>query len=164
MKKFLLMILATIFIAFNANAFDEINGNKIVLLTAAERKNTNKTGEYESITQERAENACKLLGKSLKTFTYKEIEQDSFHETCEPRAVIKWGCITKDEIKNKYKIPTSTTLLPVEEYNMETHYHRGGAAVAILTLGFIPTIFPYHARVATSIECGDADEITFTTN
>ena len=164
MKKFLLMILATIFIAFNANAFDEINGNKIVLLTAAERKATNKTGEYESITQQRAENACKLLGKSLKTFTHKEIEQDSFYSTCEPRAVAKWGCITKDEIKNKYKIPTSTTLLPVEEYNMKTHYHRGGATVAILSLGIIPTIFPYHARVATSIECGDADEITFTTN
>lgn len=164
MKKFLLMILATIFIAFNANAFDEINGNKIVLLTAAERKAFNKTGEYESITQHRAENACKLLGKSLKSFTYKEIEQDSFYSTCEPRAVVKWGCITKDEIKNKYKIPTSTTLLPVEEYNMETHYHRGGATVAILSLGIIPTIFPYHARVATSIECGDADEITFTTN
>jgi hypothetical protein len=164
MKKFLLMILATIFIAFNANAFDEINGNKIVLLTAAERKATNKTGEYESITQQRAENACKLLGKSLKTFTYKEIEQDSFYSTCEPRAVAKWGCITSDEIKNKYKIPTSTTLLPVEEYNMETHYHRGGATVAVLTLGFIPIIIPYKARIATSIKCQDIGEMSFTTN
>lgn len=165
MKKILsLIILALMLTINNVQAFDEINGNKIVLLTAAERKAFNKTGEYESITQQRAENACKLLGKSLKSFTYKEIEQDSFYSICEPRAVVKWGCITKDEIKNKYKIPTKSTLLPVEEYNMETHYHRGGATVAILSLGIIPTIFPYNARVATSIECGDADEITFTTN
>lgn len=162
MKKFLLMILAIIFIAFNTNAFDEINGNKIVLLTAAERKSTNKTGEYESITQQRAENACKLLGKSLKSFTYREVKQDYFADKC-PENTKDW-CITHKEIQTIYKIPTKSTLLPVEEYNMETHYHRGGATVAILSLGFIPTIFPYHARVATSIECGDADEITFTTN
>ena len=162
MKKFLLMILAIIFIAFNANAFDEINGNKIVLLTAAERKSTNKTGEYESITQQRAENACKLLGKSLKSFTYREVKQDYFADKC-PENTKDW-CITHKEIQTIYKIPTKSTLLPVEEYNMETHYHRGGATVAVLTLGFVPIIIPYPARIATSIECGDADEITFTTN
>ena len=48
---------------------------------------------------------------------------------------------------------------------METHYHRGGATVAFLTLGIYSNNFSHiHARVATSIECGDADEITFTTN
>ena len=163
MKKLLLLI--TLLFSFNAYAFDEINGNKIVLLTAAERKATDKTGEYENITQQRAENACRLLGKALKSFTYKEIDQESFYETCNPRAVVKWGCITKGEIKNKYKIPTRTTLLPIEVYNMETHYHRGGVAVAVVTLGLIPIIIPYKARVATSIECRDEDEKeSFTTN
>lgn len=160
MKK-IFLIIALLF-SFNAYAFDEINGNKIVLLTATERKISD---EYENITQQRAENACKLLGKTLKSFTYREIEQESFYSTCEPRAVVKWGCITKDEIKNKYKIPTSTTLLPVNADNMETHYHRGGATVAIVTLGLIPIIIPYNARIATSIECMDENEKEqFTTN
>ena len=164
MKKLLCMILALMMIPNISQAFDEINGNKIVLLTAAERKATNDSGEYESITEQRAELACGLIGKKLKSFTYREVAQDSFYSTCNPKAVELWGCITSDEIKNKYKIPTKTSLLPVQEYSMETHYHRGGAAVAILSLGFIPTIFPYKARVATSIECGDAEKITFTTN
>lgn len=162
MKKFLLMILATIFIVFNANAFDEINGNKIVLLTSAERKALDDSMQYESITEQRAENACKLIGKSLKSFTYKEVKQDYFADKC-PENTKDW-CITHKEIQNFYKIPTKSTLLPVEEYDMETHYHRGGATVAVLTLGFVPIIIPYPARIATSIECGDAGEITFTTN
>jgi hypothetical protein len=47
---------------------------------------------------------------------------------------------------------------------METYYHRGGATIAVFTLGFVPIIIPYRARIATSIECGDANEMTFTTN
>lgn len=162
MKKFLLMILATIFIAFNANAFDEINGNKIVLLTSAERKALNDSMEYESVTEQRAENACKLIGKTLKSFTYREVKQDYFLDRCTEEA--KDWCITHREIQTIYKIPTKSTLLPVNEYDMETHYHRGGATVAILSLGFIPIIIPYPARIATSIECQDIGEIRFTTN
>ena len=162
MKKFLLMILATIFIAFNANAFDEINGNKIVLLTSAERKALNDSMEYESVTEQRAENACKLIGKTLKSFTYREVKQDYFLDRCTEDA--KDWCITHREIQTIYKIPTKSTLLPVNEYDMETHYHRGGATVAILSLGFIPIIIPYPARIATSIECQDIGEIRFTTN
>ena len=162
MKKFLSMILATIFIAFNANAFDEINGNKIVLLTSAERKALNDSMEYESVTEQRAENACKLIGKTLKSFTYREVKQDYFLDRCTEDA--KDWCITHREIQTIYKIPTKSTLLPVNEYDMETHYHRGGATVAILSLGFIPIIIPYPARIATSIECQDIGEIRFTTN
>lgn len=162
MKKFLLMILTTIFIAFNANAFDEINGNKIVLLTSAERKALNDSMEYESVTEQRAENACKLIGKTLKSFTYREVKQDYFLDRCTEEA--KDWCITHREIQTIYKIPTKSTLLPVNEYDMETHYHRGGATVAILSLGFIPIIIPYPARIATSIECQDIGEIRFTTN
>lgn len=162
MKKFLLMILTTIFIAFNANAFDEINGNKIVLLTSAERKALNDSMEYESVTEQRAENACKLIGKTLKSFTYREVKQDYFLDRCTEDA--KDWCITHREIQTIYKIPTKSTLLPVNEYDMETHYHRGGATVAILSLGFIPIIIPYPARIATSIECQDIGEIRFTTN
>ena len=162
MKKFLLMILATFFIVFNANAFDEINGNKIVLLTSAERKALDDSMQYESITEQRAENACKLIGKSLKSFTYKEVKQDYFADKC-PENTKDW-CITHKEIQTIYKIPTKTSLLPVEEYNMETHYHRGGATVAILTLGVIPIVIPYPARIATSIECQDIGEMNFTTN
>ena len=47
---------------------------------------------------------------------------------------------------------------------METHYHRGGATVAVLTLGFVPIIISYPARIATSIECQDVGEMSFTTN
>lgn len=160
MKKIFLII--TLLFSFNAYAFDEINGNKIVLLTSTERKISD---DYESITQQRAANACKLLDKTLKSFTYKEIEQEHFYSICEPKAIEKWGCITKDEINKKYKIPTSTTLLPVNEDSMETHYHRGGATVAIITLGLIPIIIPYKARIATSIECMNENEKEqFTTN
>lgn len=162
MKKFLLMILATIFIAFNANAFDEINGNKIVLLTSAERKALNDSMQYESVTEQRAENACKLIEKSLKSFSYREVKQDYFADKCSENT--KEWCITHKEIQTIYKIPTKNTLLPVNEYDMETHYHRGGATVAVLTLGFVPIIIPYPARIATSIECQDIGEISFTTN
>lgn len=162
MKKFLLMILATIFIAFNAQAFDEINGNKIVLLTSAERKILNDSMQYESLTEQRAENACKLIGKSLKSFSYREVKQDYFADKCTENT--KDWCITHKEIQTIYKIPTKNTLLPVNEYDMETHHHKGGAMVAILSLGFIPIIIPYPARIATSIECQDIGEISFTTN
>jgi len=162
MKKFLLMILTMIIMTFNAQAFDEINGNKIVLLTSAERKALNDSMQYESVTEQRAENACKLIGKSLKSFTYREVKQDYFTDKCSENT--KDWCITHKEIQTIYKIPTKTSLLPVEEYDMETHYHRGGATVAILTLGLVPIIIPYPARIATSIECDDADKITFTTN
>ena len=37
-------------------------------------------------------------------------------------------------------------------------------AVAVLTLGFVPIIIPYPARIATSIECQEVGEISFTTN
>lgn len=162
MQKFLLMILAIIFIAFNANAFDEINGNKIVLLTATERKALNDAKQYESVTEQRAEYACQLIGKSLKSFTYREVKQDYFLDKC-PEKTKDW-CITHREIQTIYKIPTKSTLLPVEEYDMETHYHRGGATVTVLTLGIIPIIIGYSARIATSIECQDAGEISFITN
>lgn len=162
MKNFLLMILTTIFMTFNAQAFDEINGNKIVLLTSAERKALNDSMQYESVTEQRAENACHLIGKSLKSFSYREVKQDYFADKC-PENTKDW-CITHKEIQTIYKIPTKSTLLPVEEYNMETHYHRGGATVAVLTLGFVPIIIPYPARIATSIECQDVGEINFTTN
>jgi len=162
MKKFLLIILTMIFMAFNAQAFDEINGNKIVLLTSAERKALDDSMQYESVTEQRAENACHLIGKSLKSFTYREVKQDYFADKCSENT--KDWCITHKEIQTIYKIPTKSTLLPVEEYNMETHYHRGGATVAVLTLGFVPIIIPYPARIATSIECQDIGEMNFTTN
>ena len=98
MKKFLLIILGTIFIAFNTQAFDEINGNKIVLLTSAERKALNDSKEYESVTEQRAEYACKLIGKSLKSFTYREVKQDYFLDKC-PENTKDW-CITHKEIQN----------------------------------------------------------------
>lgn len=159
---FILTILTILLFSFNAQAFDEINGNKIVLLTSAERKALDDSMQYESVTEQRAENACNLIGKSLKSFTYREVKQDYFADKC-PENTKDW-CITHKEIQNFYKIPTKSTLLPVEEYNMETHYHRGGATVAVLTLGFIPIIIPYPARIATSIECQDVGEINFTTN
>lgn len=146
----------------NAHAFDEINGNKIVLLTATERKALNDSMQYESITEQRAENACHLIGKTLKSFTYREIKQDYFSDKC-PENTKDW-CITHKELQTIYKIPTKSTLLPVEEYDMETHYHRGGATVAIVTLGLIPIIIPYKARIATSIECLEKDEMNFVTN
>lgn len=158
----ILTILTILLFSFNAQAFDEINGNKIVLLTSAERKALNDSMQYESVTEQRAENACKLIGKSLKSFTYREVKQDYFLDKCSENT--KDWCITHKEIQTSYKIPTKTTLLPVEEYDMETHYHRGGATVAILTLGLVPIIIPYPARIATSIECQDIGEMKFTTN
>ena len=132
MKKIIsLIILSLILTISNVQAFDEINGNKIVLLTALERKALNDSKQYESIAEQRAENACKLIGKTLKSFTYREVKQDYFLDRCPEKA--KDWCITHKEIQTIYKIPTKSTLLPVEEYDMETDYHRGGATVAVLT-------------------------------
>lgn len=163
MKKIISLIILSLMLTINnVQAFDEINGNKIVLLTSAERKALNDSMQYESITEQRAENACKLLGKTLKSFSYREVKQDYFVEKCQENT--KDWCITHKEIQTIYKIPTKSTLLPVNEYDMETHYHRGGATVAVLTLGFVPIIIPYPARIATSIECQDVGEMSFTTN
>ena len=163
MKKIISLIILSLMLTINnVQAFDEINGNKIVLLTSAVRKALNDSMQYESITEQRAENACKLIGKTLKSFTYREVKQDYFLDKC-PENTKDW-CITHREIQNFYKIPTKTTLLPVQEYDMETHYHRGGATVAVLTLGFVPIIISYPARIATSIECQDVGEMSFTTN
>lgn len=163
MKKLISIILFSLMLCINnAKAFDEINGNKIVLLTALERKISNDTGDYENITRQRAENACNLIGKTLVSFNYREVRQDYFVDKCSDKT--KDWCITHKEIQTIYKIPTSNTLLPVNETHMETHYHRGGAAVAVLTLGFVPIIIPYKARIATSIECQDVGEMSFTTN
>ena len=163
MKKLISLIILSLMLTIsNVQAFDEINGNKIVLLTSAERKALNDSKQYESVTEQRAENACQLIGKTLKSFTYREVKQDYFADNCSEKT--KDWCITHKEIQTIYKIPTKSTLLPVEEYDMETHYHRGGATVAVLTLGFVPIIIPYPARIATSIECQDIGEMKFTTN
>ena len=67
MKKIISLIILSLMLTINnVQAFDEINGNKIVLLTSAERKALNDSLQYESITEQRAENACHLIGKSLK--------------------------------------------------------------------------------------------------
>lgn len=161
MKK-ILLALFLLLIPSNSQAFDEINGNKIVLLTALERKVSNDSAQYEDITRQRAENACKLIGKNLVSYNYREVRQDYFTDNC-PENTKDW-CITHKEIQNNYKIPTNNTLLPVNETHMETHYHRGGVTVAVLTLGFVPIIIPYKARIATSIECGDINTQQFTTN
>lgn len=162
MKKLISIILFSLMLTINnVQAFDEINGNKIVLLTALERKASNDTGEYENITRQRAENACNLIGKHLIDFSYEELSQDDI--STPSRYSSTHNILDTDKLKH-YKIPTTTMLQPVNPNHMETHYHRGGATVAILTLGFIPIIIPYKARIATSIKCQDIGEMNFTTN
>ena len=70
MKKILLTILMCL-IPLNSYALDKINGNQIVLLTAKERQDLKN---YEDVTYERAINLCKLLGKDLITYSYKELD------------------------------------------------------------------------------------------
>ena len=162
MKKLISIILFSLMLCINnAQAFDEINGNKIVLLTALERKISNDTGEYENITRQRAENACNLIGKNLIDFSYEELSQDDISNPS--RYSSTHNILDTDKLKH-YKIPTKTMLQPVNPNNMETHYHRGGATVAVLTLGLVPIIIPYKARIATEIICGDNNEQRFTTN
>lgn len=162
MKKLLSLIILSLMLTINnVQAFDEINGNKIVLLTALERKVTNDSAQYEDITRQRAENACNLIGKQLIDFSYEELSQDDISNPS--RYSSTHNILDTDKLKH-YKIPTKTMLQPVNPNHMETHYHRGGATVAVLTLGFVPIIIPYKARIATSIECGDTNEMSFTTN
>lgn len=162
MKKLISLIILSLMLTINnAQAFDEINGNKIVLLTALERKVTNDSAQYEDITRQRAENACNLIGKQLIDFSYEELSQDDISNPS--RYSSTHNILDTDKLKH-YKIPTKTMLQPVNPNHMETHYHRGGATVAVLTLGFVPIIIPYKARIATSIECGDTNEMSFTTN
>lgn len=162
MKKLISIILFSLMLCINnVQAFDEINGNKIVLLTALERKVSNDTGEYENITRQRAENACNLIGKQLVDFSYEELIQDDISK---PSRYSSTHNILDTEKLKHYKIPTRTMLQPVNPNSMETHYHRGGATVAVLTLGLVPILIPYKARIATEIICGDNNEQRFTTN
>lgn len=162
-KKIISFVILLTMIFSNALAFDEINGNKIVLLTSLERRTLNDSAQYEDVTRQRAELACGLIGKTLIDYEWKEISQDSITDHCEPIQVQKWGCLTKDDIKH-YKIPTKTMLQAINPNDMETHYHRGGATVAIISLGFIPIIIQYKGRLATNIICGEKDGQNFTTN
>jgi hypothetical protein len=137
-------------------AFDEINGNKLVLITSREHEITPE--QVESITRQRAENACYLINKVLVDFKYKELTQDNIFETCDWK-----DCVSRKDLEN-YKIPTKNYLQSVNYKDMELHYHDGGVAVAIITLGFVPIIISYPARIATSITCGDKDGVNYTTN
>lgn len=150
------ILLLFLLISSNANAFDEINGNKLVLITSREHEITPE--QVEDITRQRAENACYLVNKVLLDYKYKELNQDSIFDTPQCK-----DCISKKDLEN-YKIPTKTYLQPVNYKDMEQHYHDGGAAVAIITLGMIPIIITYPARIATSITCGDKDAVNYTTN
>ncbi len=158
MKKVLLLLLLCLFVSFNGYAFDKINDKGLILLTGRERQDVK---EFEALTMERARNACGLLGKELVSFEFKEIGQDHIL----PKSAFnpkddRWTCETVSE----HAIPTRTELLPVPCGDMETFYHDGGAWVAGLTLGIIPTIIPYMARVATDIQCRDKSEIGFKSN
>lgn len=150
------ILLLFILISSNANAFDEINGNKLVLITSREHEITPE--QVEDITRQRAENACYLINKVLLDYKYKELKQDNIFDTPQCK-----NCVSKKDLEN-YKIPTKTYLQPVNYKDMEQHYHDGGAAVAIITLGMLPIIIPYPARIATSITCGEKDGVNYTTN
>lgn len=134
MKKFLLTLLICL-IPVNSHALSKINGNQIVLLTAKERQDLKN---YEDITYERAINLCKLLGKDLVTYSYKETD-------CETNCKKEYP---------KIAVPTSKGLMTPSYDDIEVHYHDGGAAVAMLSLGFIPIIIQYKTRIVTDIQCG----------
>lgn len=152
-----LILLLALLIASNASyAFDEINGNKLVLITSREHEIAPE--QVEDITRQRAENACYLIDKVLIDYKYRELKQDNIYDTCD------WeGCVTKKDLEN-YKIPTKTFLQPVNYKDMEQHYHDGGAAVTVITFALIPLIITYPARIATSITCGDKEGVNYTTN
>lgn len=137
-------------------AFDEINGNKIVLITSKEHENFPE--QVESITRQRAENSCILLNKVLVDYSFKEVKQDYIFHDCNSK-----NCITIKDIE-KYKIPNKEFLQPVSYQDMELHYHDGGATIAVITLGLIPLIITYPARIATNITCIDKKDLEFTTN
>lgn len=150
------ILLLFLLISSNANAFDEINGNKLVLITSRERELAPE--QVEDITRQRAEHACNLVNKVLIDYEYKELKQDNIWDDRDCK-----DCVSRKDLE-KYKIPTKTYLQPVNYKDMEQHYHDGGAAVAIITLGLIPIIIPYPARIATSITCGEKNEVNYTTN
>lgn len=134
MKKFLLTLLICL-IPVDSHALSKINGKHIVLLTAKERQDSEF---YEELTHQRAINLCKLLGKKLITYSYEEI-------VC-------------DNCKDKYKkliIPTEYGLRTPSYDDIDAHYHDGGVAVAILSMGFVPIIIQYQTRIVTDIQCGE---------
>ena len=161
--KRILLALVLLLIPSISQAFDEINGNKIVLLTSLERRVFSDSSQYEDVTRQRAELACGLLGKQLIDFSWVEKSQENIFDECSKEQIKKWGCLTKKDIQH-YKIPSKTSLLPVDPTDMETHYHRGRVTVAGVSLGFVPIIIQYKARIATDIKCGDINTQQFTTN
>ena len=87
--KRILLALVLLLIPSISQAFDEINGNKIVLLTSLERRVFSDSSQYEDVTRQRAELACGLLGKQLIDFSWVEKSQENIFDECSKEQIKK---------------------------------------------------------------------------
>ena len=142
-----ILILFLVLLSTDAYSLSKVNGKNIILLTAAERKlyDDKTTVNYEDITLERARNFCKNIGQVLTTYEFEEVSCDYVHPTQSTSNCSK-------RLTNSV-IPFNGGFRTASPNELETHYHRGGATVAVLTLGLVPIIIPYKTRIVTEINC-----------
>ncbi len=152
MKKMIILLFLSLIFSNNLYALSKVDGKNIILLTAAERKlyDDKMTVNYEDITLERARNFCKNIGQVLTTYEFEEVSCDYVHPThatsnCSKRLI-------------NSVIPFNGGFRTASPSELETHYHRGGATVAVLTLGLVPIIIPYKTRIVTEINCSEGKQ------
>lgn len=147
MKK-LFLILCLILLSIKTYAYSKVDGKNIVLLTALERERySNNETAYNEITYQRAEYFCKNIGLELQTYEFEEVYcEDVYKDSKNPCSQKLFNSVIP--MKNSFR-----TASPEE---LETHFHDGGVAVAIVTLGFVPLVISYKTRIATDIKCSDS--------
>lgn len=147
MKK-LFLILCLILLPIKTYAYSKVDGKNIVLLTALEREKWSKEEDkYNEITYQRAEYFCKNIGLELQTYEFEEVYCENVYKDS------KNPCSQK--LFNSV-IPVKGSFRAASREELETHFHDGGVAVAIVTLGVIPLLIDYKTRIATNIKCGDS--------
>lgn len=146
--KNLFLILCLILLPIKTYAYSKVDGKNIVLLTASEREKWSKEEvRYNEITYQRAEYFCKNIGLELQTYEFEEVYCEDVYKDS------KNTCSQK--LFNSV-IPLKGSFRTASSEELETHFHDGGVAVAIVSLGFVPIIISYKTRIATDIKCSDS--------
>lgn len=142
-----ILVIFLVLLTNNAYSLSKVDGKNIILLTAKERKlyDDKLLVDYENITLERAKDFCKNIGQVLTTYKFEEVYCDYVHPTQSTSECSKKLINSVIPFNGGFRTPSPEEL--------ETHYHRGGATVAVLTLGLVPIIIPYKTRIVTEINC-----------
>lgn len=153
--KYILFFLCFL-IPFEVNAFEKLNGNRLVLLTSLEAKKL-KESEQKELMRVRATNICHLIGKTLSDFSFVELNVYTIYE--KPKNPEKNRIYTEDV--PFYKIPEKDNLIPVSVKELEAIQPYGRMLLAMTTLGFVNFYQEWYAIILKDITCVDTEEVRF---